>query len=138
MPVFKSLSLTNLDCPVRVHGTQEWCLTKSCRIFSHPFLWINMCLSRQQPILRLTVASPGCPGMRVSSRARWWMHDRSVPTFCQHISEGAQTRDRGGSAMVCRHFCAPTAKMGLSSSCHSYECMQISSDDSDVNALGHE
>ena len=39
--------------------------------------------------------------------------------------------------MVCRHFCAPTAKMGLSNSCHSYECMQISSDDFDVNALGH-
>ncbi len=102
---------------------------------SHPFLWINMCLSRQQPILRLTVASPGCPGMRVSSRARWWMHDRSVPTFCQHISEGAQTRDRRRIRYGVSAFLRAHCKMGLSNSCHSYECVQISSDDSDVNAL---
>jgi len=66
-----------------------------------------------------------------------WMHDRSVPTFCQHISEGVQTRDRRRIRYGVSAFLRAHCKMGLSSSCHSYECMQISSDDSDVNVLGH-
>jgi hypothetical protein len=42
------------DFPVHELGM---CLFEFCRIYGRPFLWLSMCLSRQQPICGLTVAS---------------------------------------------------------------------------------
>ena len=36
------------------------CLFNCCRIFGYPFLWLNVRLSRQQPIYRLSKLSADC------------------------------------------------------------------------------
>ena len=38
----------------------EWCLFGVCRISCHPFLWLNMRLSSEQPINRLAKSPADC------------------------------------------------------------------------------
>jgi len=47
------------DYPLQVHGDPEKCLFRLCRISGCPFLWLNMCLSRQQPIYSLAKPPAG-------------------------------------------------------------------------------
>ena len=55
----KCLSLAR-TAPFRFAALNEMYLSKFCRIFGYPFLWLNMCLSRQQPIYRLAKLPADC------------------------------------------------------------------------------